>query len=831
MSIPVADTSSTPQNGNRVFAVGFWLPCGRANFFDSLDDVRMFGDPEESNVLPFDRSVSLPPHERPRLQCSVLRRLCTVLRQFQYDEIQLGKPVCRQGQDYDKDPKHTDPDKACFFKKAKGDTSERWLIVTQAGFYKLIGRFPDCTSKQRSGASKRLIEEARKLWGELRVPRLASNDEEAKRAIRDYMNSKGILTFFQLNVICEGLFNANFDPRLFFYHPEAQSDRSEVGLRQIETDYLLSEFARHAVSYVAMSESESLSWSPYAASSCNSPPDDTQLRDLKRKHQLDILRQFLRFTGAHVLRKMKWRIEETRRALLPETIATTSIHHGLVQIESPEEWMERITDATEAQLVGYIKLIAAKLPLLLTVKRHLGVVIEHLHAIKGDDVQAVGARSLPLKRREQIVDAAKIAAGSLPADDSWGNDFRSACLAVGETAGEECRLADAFRNVYGTLTGEQPPAVVPAGAETLEVGRIEPSSERYQERLRKFKGAFRRACKGRKKDEDFKIWESFEYLWKGWDSLVSAVEENVSRLLTTVAHSTAERQLREQEQIRYEQETLGEIERRRQRLGLPVAGGGTVASQGSAVLALTVLAMLFTITYGVTQPFRPQNWAIAVLLLVIPTLGAVYVLDRRRRRRFRRNRFYYEMDIRLDVPIAEAAAHAMFNGRFEPPTDGDWWVPRSLCRSDYEPEMCPRWTPPEQRSYRFGQIAEGEAIHKVHYETEITWRNGRGGAADWDLGIWLHKHGFFTPEQVMEHCEITYEILYHRPSRARSFILKELRFVTTSDRILTREELTMLKLVIVNALINPWLQPIDRIGAATDSDSVPLFALAVSQIY
>ena len=652
------------------YAVGFWLPCGHTNFFDSVHDSGLLeGDQACPQML-----YKYSPKGKNKFQCSVFQRLCYILPNRGYETFCIDLIV--------------NPVLVTFRNSTLN--KERLLSVDHEGFYWLSGLF---------NSAEEAKEEAIGLWGDLNLPRGHHDSQHRVRAeIKNYAESGGVLTFFQLNAICEGLFNASFDTQVFFHHPEAHN--GDARLKSIEASYALREFACHSV--VCFHRS----FMPHPSRSLIKIPDS---------YKNQIIKHFLHFTGTESLRKLKWRIEECRRALLPETIASTSTHYNVSQIEAPLEWEERIGDANASQLIGYVKFLTAKLPLLTNVDRYLEEVTTRLDAAQGENV------------------------------------------------------------------------VSPSASQVTKV-------------------------------------DSIGSLWRSWSGLVTAIRENVEGLLRTIEHSLRERQLHEQEQIRYEQETVGEIERRRQRLG--ISGSEASGSSSGPLTALTILATIFTITYGVSQKLEIQQWSGSLLGLAIPTLIILFILDRRRKKRLRSNRFYYEMDIRLERPLLEDSALQMFDGRFRNLSEPEWWVPSSLPRVDYDQQATPGWTPPERRSYRFGQVAESEAIHKIHYETNILWDA-------W--GLVYGKQGFnkwlpsFRSHRIMENCELTYEILYHRPSRARSFMLRELRFVTTSDRILNREELLRLKLLIVNSFINPWLQPEYRIGGEEDDELTPLFALTMAR--
>ena len=52
---------------------------------------------------------------------------------------------------------------------------------------------------------------------------------------------------------------------------------------------------------------------------------------------------------------------------------------------------------------------------------------------------------------------------------------------------------------------------------------------------------------------------------------------------------------------------------------------------------------------------------------------------------------------------------------------------------------------------------------------------------------------------------LIYEILFHRPSGAHSFLFQSLRVVSPHETVLTTQQLTELKRLIINTFINRYL--------------------------
>ena len=153
----------------------------------------------------------------------------------------------------------------------------------------------------------------------------------------------GILTFFHVNTLMEGLINEPLMPAVFFEDYEflqnwVSNDAEGRGFRSVGgfVELLL--------------------------------VDADATKTLGRITALD---HFPAVTAREVLQKIKWSIESVRRGLLDEMMSVLHRQSSLTQLTlgEIERSPEQATGANESQLRGYVMLAAAKLPLITNVER------------------------------------------------------------------------------------------------------------------------------------------------------------------------------------------------------------------------------------------------------------------------------------------------------------------------------------------------------------------------------------------------------------------------------------------------------------------------------
>jgi hypothetical protein len=263
--------------------------------------------------------------------------------------------------------------------------------------------------------------------------------DESEDSLMHYLqNHLGMLTFFQLNTILEGLYNSNLDFRVFFKSDRQVAREYAVGdfVRQITATFRLHSPPPDSTLHVEASEQAS-SIHGTRDSQLNLSVSDffgILLENSERPSLLDedvahrfrrlcttptvrghVLDQFLTVTEVICLKPMKKRIERCRRGLLDDLIEVTHRRDPLIQAEPPDELRDRIEDVNETQLRGYVMLFAAKMPLVSNVLLHL----EDLHYARtrkgrqkddkgqaDDDVENVSSEAyVPFQSWKQLLKA------------------------------------------------------------------------------------------------------------------------------------------------------------------------------------------------------------------------------------------------------------------------------------------------------------------------------------------------------------------------------------------------------------------------------------------
>ncbi len=194
----------------------------------------------------------------------------------------------------------------------------------------------------------------------------------------------GILTFFQLNTLLEGLFNDALTPAIFFEQRkdviEFLHDRDEDG--DIDRDDRRAAGPPKMVVCIADIVRE-----------LRSDADATQPGG-----RMKTLEHFLTATSRESLLKLTWSIESVRRQLLEEMMGILHRQSTLVQLHldkaGKREWMpELATGANESQLRGYVMLVGTKLPLIANVHRHIKAAVASIESfVATSDEEDLSAR-------------------------------------------------------------------------------------------------------------------------------------------------------------------------------------------------------------------------------------------------------------------------------------------------------------------------------------------------------------------------------------------------------------------------------------------------------
>ncbi|MFI5274662.1 MAG: hypothetical protein ACHQ4H_16640, partial [Ktedonobacterales bacterium] len=179
--------------------------------------------------------------------------------------------------------------------------------------------------------------------------------------------------------------------------------------------------------------------------------------------------------------------------------------------------------------------------------------------------------------------------------------------------------------------------------------------------------------------------------------------------------------------------------------------------------------------------------------------------------------YYYEMDLHVDLDISQEFAHGLLDARTgydDPQPRRRWWRKR---RSGAQPAVAatsfsqqPATPPAEQaayapllanaiyrfakarrNSYRAERNLEDETLHKIYIDRDLLLTR-----PPW----WL----WFLTRKL--HLVLVYEIMFHRPAQAPTYIFQDLRVVATTSRILTPAQIRRLKLSIIAQFVNPLLR-------------------------
>lgn len=384
----------------RFTSAGFWLPCYRSSFFSHDADFDILRASYEFGGTNGPSGANAKPV---KLDVSIFSRLLMVLPGKGYTAaypIEPWTPI--DGVDA------KDPVSMLFVCNNPAALAELGhnrsikavsLLVDYKGFYFWTVAYTGSHVRQ-SDVQKALKAHIVDLVGGDYWSHYSGRPTDAKLAetlpddnlMRYRDENRGILTFFQLNAILEGLYNANLDPRKFFRSaPEIDQRFYSVGhfIRQITATYhpfrsRQDSGHRHLDDEQVLSSDDATKGAPvadfftaYLASTMH-PHSLLMTQFVTRTDyataRAHILDQFLIRTEDITLKRLKKRVERCRRALLEGLIEVTHRRDPLIQVEPPPDdgpidFIEE--DVTEAQLRGYVMLVSAKMPLISNVLFHL----------------------------------------------------------------------------------------------------------------------------------------------------------------------------------------------------------------------------------------------------------------------------------------------------------------------------------------------------------------------------------------------------------------------------------------------------------------------------
>ena len=381
---------SGPMPADEVVTRSIWLPVGRANFYSYsangwLRQKALDGSARtEASSAAAVQDVDTPP----LLQVSVLRRLLEVLpRSFGYELV--GETV-QSNEDGDRLSRPTAvvltlrplaaslPDNDCPQLRAnrllvKAEVSQVQLHADEDGFYVFsaaVGADPKGTGDALEAHMYEVFGGAFSLeWQKVsaanEVPGAAGYSpapdynglaDLAGRNLSAPFLPRGILTFFQLNTLFEGVFNDALSPAVFLERGADPGGAAQGGAAQGGA----AGPARATTALETVADVVRLL--------------KTNLDARTKDGKVVTLRHFLAVTSRESLQRLKWSVESVRRGLLEEMMGILHRQSRLNQLRldraGPQELSpELATGANESQLRGYVMLAGAKLPLIANLSR------------------------------------------------------------------------------------------------------------------------------------------------------------------------------------------------------------------------------------------------------------------------------------------------------------------------------------------------------------------------------------------------------------------------------------------------------------------------------
>ncbi len=807
-SNPAISTGKTDD----LTAVGFWLPCGRANFIRHHADHGLCSDNEfdlaaivkkdlewritqsqkEGTIEDegIDAGESVSP-ETVRLQSSVFRRLLTVLDRKGYTRAFGIKPdligtlsdddtdpsaVLLTAQQFEESDWPTEKDRSLWpdtipenqravHKSTKDAVRAIALIVSARGFYLWMATHPGVPPAPEGFAPPQIVIQlalrkhiARLIGGDyyshIAKPSNTPEAGQQPQTLEEYRDGPkmGFLTFFQLNTLLEGLYSYTFDPRIFFQLGGSNPD-------EVKKNYSIGRFIRHIVAVTTIgSDKQSTAPAPAASvtsstassSSGSSAPEEAAptIKREDKASQEDICSLIVNLAR-----------DGPTAITMPDEVKTTTqrLRKHCLNNEVRRDLLRQFM-----RKVAVVTLQTMKWRIERTRRALLTEVIEITH------------RQEPLDQLES------------PEQSDYIEEVNEAQLRgyVMLFAAKYPLILNVDRylmDAYDSIEIEK------AGKKPEEIARLK---KLYFEPLEGFKHA--------------------------WTALIKGIDDNIKGLERAVEQARMDRLVYEEQQIRAVQETLGEIDRIRERSDTSLSPTSSLAVNilGSmlavAAVAITFFGILPRYTSLLSQ-LTLEKWILSIvisaliiiLLLLLANsvlqwiIGGFVQIYFRLRKLFsgqskRHNeRLYYEMDIHLDTPINSDRPEMLFNTKFA--LKPRWMKIDEAIRERWLWGLKPRiiaHSSLERKSYRVERMSENESAHKIYIETSVRWWNKisplRLIFADMDLFL-------------------VYEVLFHRPGGQHSYALQDLRVISTYDWNLHAKDISVLKTLITERFINPLL--------------------------
>jgi hypothetical protein len=372
-------------------SISLWLPVGRANFYSTTANGWLLVPPNPLGEVAA-RSRMLDRHGYvPRLQVSVLRRLLEVLPvSFGYERSatcvmnrqvdDLSRPIAVTLTLHPKPAAELateGPERWANLALAEAGVHEVTLHVDEHGGYTFTARAVPSADGDVAGA---LAAHVREIFGgdysldrRSGQARSSTASPEGSTAVRRYNgvhaadpargHPRGILTFFQLNILAEGLFNESLAPAVFFEQNEFLRKYIDDGRHNARGSLTLFDEMGQVIDLLAVRDIDA------------GQPEGLVIA----------LRKFIDVTSREVLQRLKWSVESVRRSLLDESVGMLHRQSKLFQLDlgalERERSPELAVGASESQLRGYVMLAAAKLPLVQNVYEFATLAKDHLEAV------------------------------------------------------------------------------------------------------------------------------------------------------------------------------------------------------------------------------------------------------------------------------------------------------------------------------------------------------------------------------------------------------------------------------------------------------------------
>jgi hypothetical protein len=380
-------------------SLSLWLPVSRANFYGATDTNWLMRRPG-TDFCSSSRMAGAQIDYQPLMLVSVLRRLLEVLPySFAYNEegrctfrgdhssrmrpasvtmtldltdAKLPPPAL---------PEHLHA--AWFASEKRANDRLRGIGITQVdlyvdenGAYAFTATFD---GSDRDGVRAALLNHIREVFGGTYIVHPDVEDMEGKvhrrfnagnASLKEYNGineSKeegvpdavvgpplGILNFYQLHVMAEGIWNDTLLPLVYLERREWVKEYLD-GVEGYE-------FLRSMERVIEAITTEA---------------DATTTLG-----KINVLHHFLTVTANTSLQKLRVALESVRRRLLDEMMGDMHRQRRLIQLNLNNNLRERIPElavaATENQIKGYATLVSAKLPLIMGVREVARLAVEHL---------------------------------------------------------------------------------------------------------------------------------------------------------------------------------------------------------------------------------------------------------------------------------------------------------------------------------------------------------------------------------------------------------------------------------------------------------------------